>query len=202
MAADSDLPPADPLDAEKADLRRRARVIRNAISPEQRRSDAERVAALGLSPSFAAPGILAGYYPTPREFDCLPLLQRLEGDGWTVALPTITGDAPLVFRRWRSGEALIKGPRAMMEPASGEILRPALLFVPLLAFDARGGRLGYGGGHYDRTLEALRREGPAVAIGLAFDEQEMSKLPLGGHDQRLDWILTPSGARRLNEQEG
>jgi 5-formyltetrahydrofolate cyclo-ligase len=188
---------SDPLDAQKHELRGRARAIRNAISPEQRAADASRVADAGLPASLGTPGILAGYYPTTREFDPLPLLQRLAGEGWTLALPVVTGDVPLIFRRWFPGAPLTPGQRGMMEPDGGEILRPALLLVPLLAFDARGYRLGYGGGHYDRTLEALRRDGPAVALGLAFDEQEMAQLHVGPHDQRLDWILTPSGARRF-----
>lgn len=186
-----------PLDAQKHELRQRARLIRNAISPEQRAGDAKRVADAGLPVSLGAPGILAAYYPTAKEFDPRPLLERLAAEGWMLALPVVTGEAPLIFRRWSPGAPLTRGQRGMMEPAGGEILRPALLLVPLLAFDARGYRLGYGGGHYDRTLEALRRDGPAVALGLAFDEQEMAQLHIGPHDQRLDWILTPSGARRF-----
>ena len=199
MAPDSTPSITDPLDAEKAGLRRRARLVRNAISSEQRRADAERVAQTGLPEGISGPGVLSGYFPTPREFDPLPLLQRLATDGWTLALPAIVGDAPLVFRRWTFGEPLIPGQRGIMEPASGEILRPAVLLIPLLAFDGRGARLGYGGGHYDRTLEALRREDSVTAIGLAFDSQEMPHLPLGPYDQRLDYILTPSGARRFTE---
>ena len=200
MAVDSAKNSAAPLDAEKARLRACARQVRNAISEQQRRATAEQVAAAGLPYSFSEPGIVAGYFPTPREFDCLPLLARLACDGWIVALPAIAGDCPLIFRRWNTGEPLIKGPRNIMEPAGGEIVRPTVLIVPMLAFDATGARLGYGGGHYDRTLEALRRDGPVAAIGLAFDEQEMAQLPTGPHDQRLDVILTPSGARRLEER--
>lgn len=194
----SDIPSSpDPLDAQKRELRRRARFIRNAISPERRAADASRVADADLPVSFAPPGVVAAYYPTATEFDPLPLLERLSSERWTLALPVVTGASPLLFRRWQPGEALTRGQRGVMEPVAGDILRPDLLLVPLLAFDARGYRLGYGGGHYDRTLEALRRDGPAVALGLAFDEQEMAQLHVGPHDQRLDWILTPSGARRF-----
>jgi len=122
-------------------------------------------------------------------------LRRLAANGWTLALPVVTGAAPLIFRAWTFGAALIAGERGISQPAAGAILRPALLLVPLLAFDAHGRRLGYGGGHYDRTLEALRRDGTVTAIGLAFDAQEVAQIPAGPHDQRLDWILTPSGAR-------
>jgi 5-formyltetrahydrofolate cyclo-ligase len=197
MAAENAFDPTADLDAEKARLRQCARDVRNAIPPKQRKAAAELVEAAGLPSAIGGPGIVAGYFPTPREFDCLPLLQRLARDGWTVTLPAVAGDVPLVFRRWSTGEALIKGPRSIMEPAGGEILRPDVLIMPLLAFDRAGARLGYGGGHYDRTLQALRAEGPIIAIGLAFDEQEMAQLPADAHDQRLDYILTPSGARRF-----
>lgn len=194
----SSLPPdANPLDARKTALRDGARLARNAISTDQRAADAERMARLPLPFIGAAPGIVGGYYPTPREFDCLPLLHRLSDEGWTLALPVVVGDAPLVFRRWRFGDPLTRGQRGMMQPAGGEPVRPALLLIPLLAFDAAGTRLGYGGGHYDRTLEALRRDGPILAVGVAFAAQEVAQLPTGPHDQRLDWMLTPSGAKRF-----
>jgi 5-formyltetrahydrofolate cyclo-ligase len=197
MAPDSAPSPADPLDAEKAELRCRGRMIRNAITPQRRDADADRVARIGLPVTCGAMSVVAGYYPTSKEFDCLPLLDRLAGEGWTMALPVIVGDAPLLFRRWAPGAPLTRGTRGMMEPASGDIVHPDVLLIPLLAFDAHGSRLGLGGGHYDRTLEALRRERLVTAIGLAFDAQEVAQLPVCPHDQRLDFILTPSGARRF-----
>ena len=199
MASDSIPPISDPLAAEKIELRRRARLVRNAIPPDQRKAAAEQVAEFGLPDEAGDPGVISGYYPTTREFDPLPLLGRLAAQGWTLTLPAIVGEAPLMFRRWRPGEPLRQGERAIMEPVSGDVLTPRLLLVPLLAFDAQGARLGYGGGHYDRTLAALRRDNSIIAIGLAFDEQEVSELPIGPHDQRLDFILTPSGARRFTE---
>jgi 5-formyltetrahydrofolate cyclo-ligase len=200
MAADESFFSNDALEAEKAVLRERMRSIRNTISPEKRRSEAERVANAGLPFPHDPALVIGGHYPTVREFDSLPLLARLFADGSPVALPTVIGEGPLVFRRWSIGEALVKGPRSIMEPASGDILFPSVLLIPLMAFDAQGYRLGYGGGHYDRTLEALRQGGTILAIGLAFDEQEVAQLPVAAHDQRLDWILTPSGARRFADK--
>jgi 5-formyltetrahydrofolate cyclo-ligase len=197
MASDPQSPRIDPAQAHKAALRDAARTIRNAITAGQRAADAMRLAALPLPFLGEAPGVVAGYHPTAKEFDCLPLMQRLAGEGRMLALPAVVGEAPLLFHRWSFGEPLVRGQRGMMQPGGGAIVRPALLLIPLLAFDARGHRLGYGGGHYDRTLEALRREGPALAIGVAFDAQEVAQLPVGPHDQRLDWLLTPAGAKRF-----
>ncbi len=67
-----------------------------------------------------------------------------------------------------------------------------MLLVPMLAYDLEGGRLGYGGGYYDRTLEALRAAGPVIAVGIAFAAQRMDNLPRETHDQPLDWIVTES----------
>jgi 5-formyltetrahydrofolate cyclo-ligase len=197
MSRDTPPPPSDPLDAQKTALRDTARRARNAVTPAERSADAARLAQSPLPFATTPPGIIGGYHPTAREFDCLPLMERLAREGWTLALPAVLGDAPLLFRRWRFGEPLIRGQRGIMQPTAGEIVRPALLLIPLLAFDARGYRLGYGGGHYDRTLEALRAEAPMLAVGVAFDAQEVAQLPVGPHDQRLDWLLTPSGARRF-----
>jgi 5-formyltetrahydrofolate cyclo-ligase len=193
------LPSADPIDAQKTELRRRARARRNAISPAGRIEAARQVAALGLPELPAGPRILGAYYPVRSEFDPLPLLARLAAEGWRLALPVVMGAAPLAFRAWEPGAPLIPGERGILQPASGDAVRPALLLVPLLAFDAQGRRLGYGGGHYDRTLQALRADGGVTAIGLAFDEQEVAQLPSGPHDERLDIILTPSGARRFKD---
>ena len=72
------------------------------------------------------------------------------------------------------------------------ILIPEILIVPLVAFDAHGGRLGYGGGFYDRTLEGLRAKRPTLAIGFAFDAQQADDLPLEPTDQPLDMVVTES----------
>ena len=71
------------------------------------------------------------------------------------------------------------------------------MIAPLLAFDRLGGRLGQGGGHYDRTLAGLRRTGPVFVLGLAYAGQEVDRLDLEPHDQKLDAVLTEAGYRRL-----
>ena len=87
---------------------------------------------------------------------------------------------------WGIGEPLPSAP----------VLEPDVMLVPLLAFDARGYRLGYGGGFYDRTIAQLRNQKPVLTIGVAFDEQRVDAVPHVDYDQRLDWVLTPSGPLR------
>lgn len=184
------------IEAEKQSMREEARARRRAISPDARREAALAVAERGLGFAGLSPGAVGIYYPVRSEFDSLPLLRRAASEGWMIALPVVTGEGPLGFRAWREGAALKEGAFGIPEPAAGEILRPWVLVVPLLAFDRRCRRLGYGGGHYDRTLAALRSDGPLCAIGLAFDEQQVEEVPAGPQDEVLDWVLTPSGPIR------
>jgi len=97
---------------------------------------------------------------------------------------------PLTFSRWRPGCAMTKGPFGAMVPEDGEAVEPEILIVPLVAFDRSGGRLGYGGGFYDRTLELLRSRRPTLAIGFAYTAQEDTQLPLEPTDQPLDMVVT------------
>lgn len=100
----------------------------------------------------------------------------------------------MVFRDWSPEAPLEEGAFGVMVPAGGREVVPDLLIVPLLAFDARGYRLGYGGGFYDRTLEVLRRDGQVRAVGFAYSAQFQPDLPLEPTDQPLDEIVTETGA--------
>ena len=99
----------------------------------------------------------------------------------------------LTFRKWSPGTPLERGKFGLQEPgeAHPELL-PNLVLVPLLAFDRKGNRLGYGAGYYDAALRKLRRPGPVIAIGVGFDEQEFPDIPHEPQDEPLDMILTPS----------
>ena len=77
------------------------------------------------------------------------------------------------------------------EPAaSAQSVEPDLLFVPLACFDRRGHRIGFGAGHYDRTLAALRARRPVTAVGVAYSAAQAAEIPDEPHDQRLDFVLT------------
>ncbi|MCP3970360.1 MAG: 5-formyltetrahydrofolate cyclo-ligase [Rhodobacteraceae bacterium] len=139
--------------------------------------------------------VLAGYMPIRTEIDPLPAMH-----GWdaVVGVPVIVGKGqPLAFYRWRPGCAMVEGPFGARVPAEAEPVVPQVLIVPLVAFDGRGFRLGYGGGFYDRTLELLRAARDTVAIGYAFAAQETGAVPLEPTDQRLDMIVTEQGVRRF-----
>jgi 5-formyltetrahydrofolate cyclo-ligase len=111
-----------------------------------------------------------------------------------VLMPVVTGPGlRLRFRPWTPASPMADGGFGTRIPATGDWVEPMVLVVPLLAFDRRGFRLGYGGGFYDRTLAALRAAGPVTAIGFAFAAQEVPKVPTDATDQRLDLIVTETG---------
>jgi 5-formyltetrahydrofolate cyclo-ligase len=136
--------------------------------------------------------IISAFYPYQSEIDTRPLLGKLAGEGWTTCLPIVLGQGlPLEFRRWLPGEPTIAGVWGIPRPpATAPELEPDILIIPLLAFDRKGYRLGYGGGFYDRTLEKLRTRKTIIAIGVAYAAQEVDHVPVGEHDQPLDYVMT------------
>jgi 5-formyltetrahydrofolate cyclo-ligase len=148
------------------------------------------------------PRLIAGYRALGGEIDPEPLLMRLVAAGLPLCLPVAAerSEEGLWFRLWRPQEPLVRGPFGAQEPAAAApLVVPDLVLTPLLAFDRRGGRLGRGGGYYDRTLERLGAAG-VWAVGLAFAEQEVEDVPLEPHDIRLDGVLTEQGAVALTEE--
>jgi 5-formyltetrahydrofolate cyclo-ligase len=138
------------------------------------------------------PCVISGFSPIGSEIDPFPLLAHLRQKGHETALPIVVANGePLVFRCWAPGDDMTSGPYGVQEPLpSAREFIPDILLVPLLAFDRRGYRLGYGGGFYDRTLERLRANGRPVAVGIAFAGQEVDAVPVAAYDQPLDWVVT------------
>ncbi|MDZ4096217.1 MAG: 5-formyltetrahydrofolate cyclo-ligase [Paracoccaceae bacterium] len=135
--------------------------------------------------------VLAGYMAMRSEIDPLVAMAAHQGP---VCVPVIIGKGqPLRFREWSPGCPMIPGDFGAMIPRDGPWLDPDVLIVPLVAFDTRGYRLGYGGGFYDRTLAGLRARRPTLAIGFAFAAQILPQVPIDATDQRLDAILTENG---------
>jgi 5-formyltetrahydrofolate cyclo-ligase len=191
----------DIVDRKKA-LRARMRAWRDSLGGAAKvraaEAIAERGAALVLELRGSARAVVSGFASLPEELNVWPLLRRLHGAGVPLALPLVEGKRkPLVFRAWTPGDAMDRGVWGIPQPkADRPVLEPDLLLVPLLAFDRTGRRLGYGGGFYDRTLAGLRARKPIVAVGLAYDEQRIDAVPHLDYDQRVDWVLTPSGPIR------
>jgi 5-formyltetrahydrofolate cyclo-ligase len=177
----------------KAGLRAEALRRRGALSPSARESFPLRLAELGLAIARRAHAeVVSVFLPIGDEPDTLPLIAALAANGFRTALPvTMPRPAPLVFRAWRPGDPTLPGVLQIREPlASAEVVEPDLLFVPLACFDRRGHRIGFGAGHYDRTLAALRAARPVTAVGVAYSVSEAAAIPEEPYDQRLDFVLT------------
>jgi 5-formyltetrahydrofolate cyclo-ligase len=168
---------------------------------------ARRTALAKANPDFAAAiadhadalprvGIVGGYMALPGEADPKLLLEKFLRHGASLAFPRVVAkDIALEFHLWHEGQILVPGAFGISEPgADWPVARPQLLLVPLLAFDARGHRLGYGGGFYDRTLENFP---DVTTIGIAFAGQEITQVPHGPHDRSLDMMLTEKGLRHF-----
>jgi 5-formyltetrahydrofolate cyclo-ligase len=183
----------------KAELRRHALARRDLVTPTESHEAASEIAHAGLAfveraarEGKAATPVVAVYWPIRSELNTRPLIDALASAGLRVTLPVMHRVRyPLVFRDFTPGDALLKGPYGLSEPAEDRQARdPDIIFAPLAAFDRQCRRIGYGGGIYDATLLQLRAKKPVIAIGLAYSFQEVANTPTEPHDQLLDFILT------------
>jgi 5-formyltetrahydrofolate cyclo-ligase len=177
----------------KKQARAAASAIRQTLHENSGDGAGETLAARGL-PMTLSPkrNFISAFHSFGTEISTFVLFDKLVADGWSTALPIVVAkNMPLVFRQWKPGEPLVSGLWDIkIPPDTAPEVQPDVLLVPLLAFDRKGFRLGYGGGFYDRTLEKLRASKKVVAIGLAYAGQEVDSVLRDEHDQRLDWIMT------------
>jgi 5-formyltetrahydrofolate cyclo-ligase len=181
------------LTSQKAALRRRMRALRRRLAAA-RCAAATQAADHAPIGRWTSLGVAASYLAAPEEFDPRVLNARLSAAGLRLALPVVVARGePLVFRA-AEGAVLAADAAGIPAPdARAPSLTPRLVLAPLLAFDRRGGRLGQGGGYYDRTLAALRAAGPVLVVGVGFAGQQVDEVPMGPADERLDAVLTENG---------
>jgi len=174
-------------------LRTQALARRDALAAEERAKGSAAIAA-GAEAVLAGLrfGCLAGFIPIRSECDPRPAMEAARSAGATIALPAFVGPWTMVFRRYeRHGRLVAAGFGTREPPGNAPIVDPDVLLVPAAAFDRRGARLGYGKGHYDRTIMAMRAAGrQPLLVGLAFSVQEVDRIPVESHDVRLDWLVS------------
>lgn len=165
-----------------------------ALSEQADAALRERLARLLGTVPFDRARVLGVYWPIRGEPQLAPCHEQWESEGRTLALPRIGEGGALEFGRWHPGGEVRAGRFAIPVPHPFEAVEPDLLIVPCVGFDARGYRLGYGGGHYDRTL--ARR--PVAAIGVGYDACELEGFDAGAHDRPLSAIVTESRVIRTS----
>ena len=182
----------------KAALRNRARAARASLDHGER-ADAAVAAAQHFfnAVPLQAGDVVAAYWRIRDELDCQPILVKLMDSNQKVVLPVVVGpEQPLDLRVWEPGASLYESGFGTLAPSDlAPRAEPDIVLMPLLGFDARGTRLGYGGGYYDRTLTRLSKR-PRL-VGLAFAAQELDRIPREPHDVPLDMIVTEAGVRHF-----
>ncbi len=181
---------------QKRALRKEMIAKRDALSPIFRKQMSEQAAKAELPFDVPERAIVSGWFAMGTELNPYPLMKRLaEENDATLALPAIA-HGKLIFRAWVPGMQLKRVGFGLSEPGpEAKEVDPDVVFVPLLAFDLDGNRIGYGKAYYDGGLSRLREKKKIIAVGLAFDEQCVDSVPTEPHDQKLDYVLTEEGVR-------
>ncbi len=194
-----------PNTAEKGALRERLLLARAALDPAAREAASRAIAArLGALPAWKDARTVALYAALGAEVDTAELARLALAEGKRVAWPRTSSSGPgLAFACCPAAE-LVPGPARALEPPADapplSLQSIDLFVVPGVAFDARGGRLGRGRGHYDAVLSRIRPG--ALRVGLAFDEQVVERVPVEPHDVRVDVVVTPSGLLAAGDGPG
>lgn len=186
----------------KVALRREAHRRRDWLHVSDR-AEASRAACRHFLSSFPLEpdAVVAGYWPIRDELDIRTIMAQLMDAGQPVCLPVVRGeDQPLELRLWQSGAALYPAGFGTLAPEGGDVVdAPDVVLMPLLGFDDRGTRLGYGGGYYDRTLAGMARR-PRL-VGFAFSVQQFDHVPRLAHDIALDAVVTETGIRMFIHED-
>ena len=186
----------------KNELRQQALAARDAMGAEERIEASLRIDAIGANEIDVTPGtIVSGFWPIRSEVDVRPLMFSLRQKGARLCLPAVRDKTTIVFRELVRGAPMVDTGFGTAGPGpDAETVDPLVMLVPLAAFDRAGHRIGYGAGHYDRAIARLHEKGiePRL-IGVAFDIQEVERVPCQSHDIALSAILTERGLRAMPE---
>ena len=138
---------------------------------------------------------IGGYYPSNYEVNILKFIEEASKKKLRITLPVITSSNKMSFKTWVFKEPLYVNKFGILEPKNSikEII-PDLIMVPLVAFDNRLNRIGYGKGYYDRNLRKISKiKKNAIFLGIAYSFQKYRKIPINDHDFRLNYIFTEKG---------
>ena len=134
--------------------------------------------------------IIGVYYPVNFEIDILEFLEKLEVKGLQLCLPVVKKNNEMDFYSWSTKNLLKLNKFGIPEPEQIEKILPEVILVPLVAFDNRLYRIGYGGGYYDRYIDKLPNKKNLLKIGIAHSCQKINRVPINKYDKKLDIIIT------------
>jgi 5-formyltetrahydrofolate cyclo-ligase len=173
----------------KSQIRKKILKIRENTNIKNIKIDFNKIIKLFKKEKITKKNI-GGYYPVNFELDDLGILKELEKKNFNISLPKIKKNFDMDFYKWSFNEPLKINKYGIPEPDSKMLVYPDILLIPLVAFDKRLNRLGYGGGYYDRFIERLVKKKKIVKIGLALSFQKINNVPINKYDQKLDYIVT------------
>jgi 5-formyltetrahydrofolate cyclo-ligase len=173
----------------KSKLRKKIIRIRETINKQNIQINFNQILRI-LKKKKITKGIIGGYYPVNFEVDDLMILKRFEKKNFAISLPVIKKNFQMNFYKWSFSDLLKINKYGIPEPETKEIVYPDVLLIPLVAFDKKLNRLGYGGGYYDRLIKKFSKSKKIIKIGLALSCQKINKVPTNVHDQKLDYIVT------------
>ena len=134
--------------------------------------------------------VIGCYYPFNYELDILNILEALDNENYILSLPKILKNNEMNFFQWSKSDPLKINSYGIPEPISNKKIDQDILLIPLVGFDDKLNRLGYGGGYYDRYLSKVELVKPVLKIGVGFSFQKVKNLPINKYDQKLDYIIT------------
>ena len=183
----------------KKQLRAEALARRDALDPQWRIEASLGMAEWAQRIPVEPGDVVSGFWPMRSEVVVRPLMFAFREQGARICLPAILDRTTIVFRELVRGADLVDMGFGTYGPGpDAEVLQPVLMLVPLAAFDARGHRIGYGAGYYDRAIAKLQAgPRPPRLVGIAFDCQQVELVPDQPHDIVIPEMLSESGLRRL-----
>ena len=173
----------------KSEIRKRILKIRKQNSSKILEIDFKNILKIIKKKNFFGK-IVGGYYPYNKEVDVIKILEKFEKKKYQILLPKIKKNYKMDFFNWSFKEPLIINKYGIPEPTSNKIMYPNIFLIPLVAYDEKLYRIGYGGGYYDRYLKKIKKRKKIVTIGLAYSFQKVKKIPIKKHDMKLDFVIT------------
>ena len=173
----------------KSKLRKKILKIRENKNKKNIKIDFDKIINLFKEEKITKKNI-GGYFPVNFEIDDLDILKKLEKKNFKISLPVIKKNFEMDFYKWTFSEPLKVNKYGIPEPERNFLTYPDILLVPLVAFDNKLNRLGYGGGYYDRLIVKLSKKKKIIKIGLALSAQKIDNVPINVYDQKLDYIVT------------